>query len=339
MAAKFYTRRELEGKIIDGHTHVGQSAGSFATMSFPYSQSLEDLCYRLKHCGVDMAVTFPWGTNLYFDQSALLAGRSVPARRPISPTPYGIENRMVFKEAFEFCPQLGRRVLPGICIDPRRDVMGQIELARELEKQYPIYVLKLIPISVQVGVKNLTTYGRAFLDFAAERDIPFLIHSTIAAGDRWSQVADILDIAERHQFLRFCLAHLAGADKEHLRRADALPNVWVDTSALKIQVQIVHEGGPLMARGKRRFPADYSDHRKVLRALVEAFPHTIIWASDSPAYSYMTDRRDSTGRYVSFRLRGTYEDEVAALNYLTPAMRLRAANRNTLDFLFGRKCS
>jgi len=59
--------------------------------------------------------------------------------------------------------------------------------------------------------------------------------------------------------------------------------------------------------------------------------------TDSPAYSYMTDRRDSTGRYVRFRLRGTYEDEKAALDALPPKLRRKAAGTNTLDFLFGRK--
>jgi len=330
------SREELSGKVIDVHAHVGQSLSLYATESFPHSQSLEDLCYRLDANDVDLAVVFPFGSTLYFDPYALRRGHSRPAKHPISPTPFEIENRMVYKEAYEFCPQYRGRVLPGLCIDPRRDVPGQLRAAREIEKQYPVYLLKIIPIMLQVGVKNLLSYGKAFLDFAAERNIPFLIHATIAAGDRWSQVSDILDIAERRQDLRFCMAHLAGADRVHLKHASELPNVWIDTSALKIQVQIVHEDLPLMARGKRRFPADYSDHKKVLRALLEAYPDRIMWGTDSPAYSYMADRRDSTGQFVRFRLRGTYEDEKAALDALPPALRRKAANENTLDFLFGR---
>jgi len=331
------TRKDLTGKIIDVHTHVGLDVGLYANESFPFAQSVEDLCYRLDACGVDAAVTFPFGSTLYFDPYALKRGRSRPARRPISATPFEIENRMVCKQAFELWPRAARRILPGLCIDPRREVAGQLRAARQIEQQYPIYALKIIPITLQVGVKNLLSHGRPFLEFAAERNLPFLVHSTTAAGDRWSQVVDILDIAERQPHLRFCLAHLAGADRVHLNRASELPNVWIDTSALKIQVQIVHEDSPLMARGKRRFPADYSDHKKVLRALLEAYPDRILWGTDSPAYSYMTDRRDSTGKFVRFRLRGTYEDEKAALDALPSSLRMRAANTNILDFLFGRE--
>lgn len=336
MKAKRLTRSDLTGKVIDVHTHIGIDLGLYANESFPFAQSAEDLAYRLDACGVDAAVAFAFGTTLFFDPYALKKGLSRPAPRPISPVPFEIENRMVCKQAFEFCPALSGRILPGLCIDPRREVAGQVRVARTLLEQYPVYALKVIPITLQVGVKNLLTYGKAWLEFAAEHNLPFVVHSTVAKGDRWSQVSDALKVAERHPDVRFCLAHLAGADRVHLARAAELPNVWVDTSALKIQVQVVRENSPLMARGARRFPADYSDHRKVLRALMEAYPDRILWGSDSPAYSYMTDRRDSTGRFVRFRLRGTYEDEKAALDALPPQLRARAACSNTLDFLFGR---
>ena len=335
MAMKKLTREQLEGKTIDIHTHVGISYGMYMNQSFPCCQSAEDLCYRLAANNIDVAMSFPFGADLHFDQHALMQGRTKPTKRPISPTPYGIENQRLFKEAYEFLPHVRGRILPAISADPRRDAAGQVKVAEEIARQYPIYAIKIAPIAVQVGIRNLTSYGRPLLEFAAARDLPFLIHSAVSRGEQWSRVEDILDIAEANPHLRFCLAHIAGADKFHLARADAMPNVWVDTSALKIQVEVVHSDSPLMARGKRRFPADYSDHRKVLRALMDTFPNTIIWGSDSPAYSFITDRRDTSGRYIRFRLRATYEDEVAALDYLPAPLRLKASNTNTLDFLFG----
>ena len=93
----------------------------------------------------------------------------------------------------------------------------------------------------------------------------------------------------------------------------------------------------MTAAGKDRFEADYSDHRRVMQRLVEAYPGMIVWGSDSPAYSYIVRRRqaEAENAFEDFRLKATYEDEIAALNCLPAVRRQAVCNQNTLQFLFG----
>ena len=107
-----------------------------------------------------------------------------------------------------------------------------------------------------------------------------------------------------------------GLSREYLERADAAPNVWVDTSALKIQVQAAFEGQSFMAPPGQRFDWDYSDHTVVMQRLMEKFPRTIVWGSDSPAYTYIVRRRQGRDSWLDVQLKGTYEEEKAALDAL-----------------------
>jgi len=143
-------------------------------------------------------------------------------------------------------------------------------------------------------------------------------------------------VVERHPELRFCLAHCIGFDRRFLEKADALPNVWVDTSALKIQVQAAYENYAFMARPEDRFDWDYGDHTAVMRSLVNRFPDTILWGSDSPAYTFIVRRYQGSGSVIDFNLKGTYEQEKAALDGLPPHLREKVCARNTAAFLFGR---
>ena len=148
--------------------------------------------------------------------------------------------------------------------------------------------------------------------------------------------ADTLDLVEAHPELRFCLAHCCGFDRTSLERAAALPNVWVDTAALKIQVQMVYEDSPLMPPPGERFDTNYADHIEVMRALMAAYPETVIWGSDSPWYTFISRRMQAPGVYSEFRLKASYEDEKAALDALPWRVRERACATNASAFLFGR---
>ena len=219
-------------------------------------------------------------------------------------------------------------------MDPGRLVDEQIAILRELEAEFPIYGVKIAPVSTQTKVTALLDEGEAFFEFFAARDWPILFHVAVSQGEAYSQAADTLDVIERHPELRYCLAHCIGFHRELLERADSLPNVWVDTSALKIQVELAYQDSPLMALPPDRFECDYADHVEVMRALVERFPGTIIWGTDSPYHSYITRRLQGEGVYAEFRLKGTYEQEVAALAALTPEQQAQN-NANALAFLFG----
>jgi hypothetical protein len=114
-----------------------------------------------------------------------------------------------------------------------------------------------------------------------------------------------------------------------------MPNVWVDTAALKIQVQCVREASGIMAPETEGFEADYSDHKKVMGALMERYPETILWGTDSPWYTFICRRKQGEGSFREFRLKGSYEEEKAALDSLPDDLRLRACNANVREFLFG----
>jgi len=337
MAIRHIHPEELSDKRIDVHAHVGVSLKAFAAMEYPYAQTLEGLYYRQRTGGVDVNVVFPLGPDLFFDPHALLAGDAVPAAHPLSSVPYGIENQMLLREVFTFCPELSPRFLPFVSVDPGRKVDEQLELLEELDRDYPLYGIKIAPVLCQTPIARLLDRGAGFLDFARDRDLPFLFHTTVDPNESYSQASATLEVVEANPDLRFCLAHCIAFHRGYLDRAAALENCWVDTSALAIQVQLAASGSSLTATGSDRIDADFSDPNRVLRALVEAYPRTILWGTDSPAYAYICRRRQGEDTFEDFRLKARYEDEVAALESLPPSECQAISSHNTVRFLFGNK--
>jgi hypothetical protein len=331
----------LAGKLTDVHTHVGISLKAYANAEYPYAQSLEGLYYRQKANGVDFSVVFTYTPELYFDLPVLLndgaGGRMVPAKKPLkgASAPYVLENRLLYQEIFQFCPELKDRFLPFVSADPVRKIREQLAALEELAAEHPVYGVKISPVFCQSKITGLLEEGEGLLDFAARRDLPVLLHVTVAPEEEFSQAADAFRVVERHPELRFCLAHCIGFNREYLERAAGLSNVWVDTSALKIQVQAAHQGETFMARPEERFDWDYSDHLSVMQSLVGRFPDTILWGSDSPYYTYIQRRKQGGDSYRPFALKGTYEQEKAALDALAPELRRKVASSNTAAFLFG----
>ncbi len=335
MIERLMGRTDLIGKTIDIHSHAGIQIRETAQIHFPYCSSIEDLAYRHKANGVDASAVFPAGPDLFFDLPALIeTGRKAPAVHPISRAPYERENRLLLTDVFRFCPEHSRRFLPFISVDPGRLVGEQIAILRELEQEFPIYGVKIAPVATQTKVTELLGEGEAFFEFFAARNWPILFHVAVSQGEEFSQAADTLRVIERHPELRYCLAHCIGFHRRFLERADALPNVWVDSAALKIQVELAHQDSPLMALPRDRIECDFSDQVVVMRELVERFPKTIIWGTDSPYHSYITRRLQGEGVYAEFRLKGTYEQEKAALDALTSRQQAQI-NANALAFLFG----
>jgi len=326
----------LAGRVTDVHAHVGFSLKAYANSEYPYGQSLEGLYYRQIANGVDYGVVFTCVPELYFDLPVLLRqGRMVPAADPLSEAPYALENRLLFAELHHFCPELRERFLPFVTIDPGRKVKEQLAALEALADQQPIYGMKVAPVACQSKVTGLLGEGAALLEFARRHDLPILIHVTVHPEEEFSQAADAFRVVEAHPELRFCLAHCIGFNRAFLERAGELPNVWVDTSALKIQVQAAFEGYPFMAKPAERFDWDYSDHVSVMKSLVERFPDTILWGSDSPFYAFIVRRYQGSGSFLEFKLKGTYEQEKAALDGLAPEPRRKVCAVNTAAFLFG----
>ncbi len=325
-------------KIIDIHSHAGVSLKAYMCQEYPYAATIEGIAFRQEKYGVDVNVVFPFAPDLFFDPVCLKKGICKPAKKPISPVPYAIENELLLKEVYEFCPEYKGRFLPFVSVDPVRLIKKQVKNILELEKKYKIYGIKIVPVACQSSILGLLQEGKPFIDLAKERSWPFLIHTTVHPVENFSHTRLVFKVVEKNPDVRFCLAHCIGFEKNFLKLADQMENVWVDTSALKIQVELARENNPIAAPPQQRFDADYNDHRKVLRALVEAFPDTIVWGTDTPAYSYIARRKQGTGKnsYVKVWLKGTYEDEISALMYLSEQKRIKISNTNSLNFLFNR---
>ncbi|MDK1031891.1 MAG: amidohydrolase family protein [Planctomycetia bacterium] len=337
MARERLSRGDLAGKTIDVHSHAGVSLKAYGLMEYPYAQTVEGLYYQQKSGGVDVNVVFPLTCDLYFELGALMRGDMVPAAEPISAAPFAIENRTIMSSVFNRCPELSERFLPFVSIDPGRAIPEQLKELEKLGEEFPIYGIKVNATLCQSRAIELLGQGGALLDFAEEQNLPMLFHATTFPDDQYSQASDVFRIAESRPALRICIAHCLLFHRASLDRAASMPNVWVDTAAIKIQVELVGTDAGRTMPVSELIEGDYSDHTGMMLRVCERFPETIVWGSDSPCYSYICDRKQGAGGEVKeFRLKGTYEDEIAALNCLPPHLKEKVSSLNTLDFIFGR---
>ncbi len=155
--------------------------------------------------------------------------------------------------------------------------------------RFPFYGLKIQATVIKSDVNALLREGRGFLDLAAEFNLPFLIHSSVAPEDTWSQARDILKVAEATPQVRFCLAHSCRYDRECLDRVAELPNTWFDCSAHRIHCESVVHGWPNVAPRGPAFSRGLHQSHGVMQALAEAYPTKFIWGSDTPFQSYVAD--------------------------------------------------
>ena len=307
--------------LIDCHNHLGVDLYFYSNGYHPYCQDLPAMYTEGRHCGVDFWVAFPMVANLTFDV-AEMRRRKLVAGGP-EKVPYAFENERMLREINQLYPDYGRSVLPFMILDPLREPEAQLKKLRELKAQFPFYGLKIQATMIQSDVGALLNEGRGFLEFAAEFDLPFIIHSSVAPEDTWSQATTILKVAEATPDVRFCLAHSCRYDQECLDRVAELPNTWFDCSAHRIHCEGVVRGYGYVAPEARRFKADYRDPAAVLRALAEAYPTKLIWGSDTPFQSYVAD---IDGQYVS--LRSTYVEEVACVRALPAPLQQAIGNDN-----------
>ena len=183
-------------------------------------------------------------------------------------------------------------------------------------------------------VTELLGEGAAFMEFAIERDWPLLFHVTVHPEEEFSQVSDTYKVIERHPELRYCLAHSISFHRGYLELAGQMPNVWFETSGINILTQLTYEDSAIMPLPRDRFDCDYSDHIKVMQALAECYTETILWGADAPYHSYIHRRMQGEGKYYEFRLKGTYEQEKAALDVLPASVRAQIS-KNSVEYLFG----
>ena len=314
--------------IIDCHNHVGADLMFYLHGDFPYAQHLVTMTSEGRALGVDRWIVFPFVVPIAFRIEALQRGEIVFDGTGLERVPYAFENRRLLREVNDLFPDEGKQCLPFVMLDPMREQAAQIAELRKLRGERKFYGLKLQTTIIQSFIRTLSEEGHGFVELAAEWDIPFLIHSSVATEDLWAQACDILAVAEKFPNVRFCLAHSCRYDKECLDRVNELPNTWFDCSAHCIHCDGAVADMPFIAPRSRRFDTDYTDPARVIADLAEAYPAKFMWGSDSPFYSYVGMLGDKRLALIS-----TYAREVAALKANKPEVVDRIANRNIRAWL------
>lgn len=313
--------------IIDCHNHVGADLLFYLRGDFPYAQQLINMHDEGRTLGIDYWITFPFVSYAALDLSRYTEDE---IRYPggIEDVPYALENRRMMREIYDLFPEIGKRMLPFVMVDPMRNTEEQAKELRRLRERYWFYGIKMQTTILRSDIKTLAREGKVFLQLAAEWNLPFLIHSSIAESDLWAQCSDILDIAEMNPHLRFLLAHSCRYDKPSLDRVNRLPNTWFDCSAHCIHCEGVVGEMPFVARPENRFPSDYSNPAQVIADLAAAYPDKFCWGSDSPFYSYASELNGQVIKLIS-----TYQKETDALLASPVDVVKRIACTNTLKWL------
>ena len=326
---KLLERREV---IIDGHTHVGISPKFYYQYGYPYALSLEDLVIRMETLGIDFSVVFPFVFSAFYEIDSQASQVRTTTR--YCNFPYELENRNLLNEIYEIFPEHKHKVLPFLMFDPSRETEKQAAHLAELSEKYPVFGLKTVATYIQAFVSDLESKGKPILDIARKRQLPIVFHSAVHPDDPWSSVDDIVDFAERHPDIRVCIAHTARFVESVLEKADRLDNCFVDFSAFIIHCKLAVQNSPSVAAMDNRFSADYNEPLSVMNDLSKAYPHTMIWGSDTPFYYWIQKYYTSDGKLVEDRLQCGYKEETQLLHSLPVGIRKRIVYENTMRFIF-----
>jgi len=307
---------------IDNHVHIGVDPLFYVNGWSPYALDVSRLLGEVEGSGIDRWIVFPFVSYLGLDLAAMRRNEIKVATE--AEIPYRFENRRLLEEIARQEEENRKKLFPFLMSDPGRQQEAQVREWETVTREHCIYGIKIQATIIQSPITALLDAGAMMLDFAAERNLPVLIHSSIAPDDEWSQCADILRVAEGRPELRFLLAHSCRFHRPSLDRIAELPNTWFDCSAHIIHCECAVRGLPAVAIPSERFDSDYTVPSRVLQDLAAAYPEKLIWGSDAPFYSYED---------ASIQLRSSYRAEVAVLESLTAEQQERVAHRNTLAWL------
>ncbi|MFP4028392.1 MAG: amidohydrolase family protein [Candidatus Brocadiia bacterium] len=321
--------------LIDVHTHVGIDPVSFLNGDFPYALSAEDLVFRMDAQNIDYAVCFPFIYTSYFQLHSFANGEFEHDPENPSSFPYEVENRRLCREIYDAFPQFAGRVLPFLFFDPGRQTEAQVSLLNDLCQEYPLFGLKTATSYLQSHISELNNEGSCLLDLAAERNLPMTIHSAVMPGDPWANVFEILDVVKSHPEVRFSVAHTCRFDRSALETAAGLRNCYVDFSAFHIHCKLAEQNHPAVAVEEERFPTDYREHAVAMQQIAEAYPDTMMWGTDTPAYYFISRFFNDKGKEIEMSLPCAPWTEIREFRKLPEDLRRKIAYENTIRFLFG----
>jgi len=310
---------------IDNHVHIGVDPCFYVNGWSPYALGLPEFLVEADRSGIDRAVVFPFVSYLDLDLAAMREGKIVYTGS-FDGVPYRFENRRLLEEIYQLHPQSAHRVMPFLMADPGRLAAEQVGEWRQRLRDFKIFGIKIQATIIQSPITSLLGKAACMLDFAAEHNLPLLIHSSIDPADPWSQCADILQVAMARPDVRFLLAHSCRFDLASLQKVAELPNAWFDCSAHVIHCECAVKGLPTVAPQDARFPSDYTSPVTVLKDLATALPEKLIWGSDAPFYSYADSNTQLTSSYAR---------EIACLDALPSALLSKVSHLNTLAWLHG----
>jgi len=310
---------------IDNHVHIGVDPLFYLSGWSPYALGLPEFLAGAERCGIDRAVVFPFVSYLDLDIPAMREGK-ITFSGTFDGVPYRFENRRLLEEIYRLHPNSADRVMPFLMADPGRLAAEQVGEWRQLIREFKIAGIKIQATVIRSPITELLGEAACMLDFAGEHDLPLLIHSSIDPTDKWSQCADILNVAGARPDVRFLLAHSCRFHHPSLRKVAELPNTWFDCSAHVIHCECAVKGLPTVAPEDTRFPSDYNSPETVLKDLAAAFSEKLIWGSDAPFYSYADSNIQLTSSYVR---------EVTCLDALPPDLLEKVSRLNTLAWLHG----
>ena len=305
---------------FDVHTHIGVDLGFYLGGWWPYACSTRELLAHLDEAGVDRAVCFPFTLPSAFDVQAFARDRRVellPGR-----CPYDLENDRLLAEIEQL--DTDHRLMPFAMFDPARQVQQQLTwLERNVKR---LFGLKTQSTVLQSPITALLDESADLMHFAADHDLPVLMHTAVLPEDHWAQASDCPKVAKRYPNVRFNLAHSLRFDAPCLEEASGQPNVWVDCSAHLIHCQLARQDSPAVAPVQNRVDADYESAAGVLEAVHAILGDRYLWGSDYPFCSWCDDQ-----------IRGiyTYQQEAAVLSQLDPSIRTEMTSDAPRAWLFG----
>jgi predicted TIM-barrel fold metal-dependent hydrolase len=312
----------MAATLYDVHTHIGMDPGFYLRRWWPYAATVQELLEHMDAHDIGKAVCFPFVVPSAFDPYGFADRASLelmPGRFP-----FDRENQLLSVEIARL--DADKRLLQFGMFDPSREVTAQV---KNLEKLAPNFAgLKTQTTVLQSPIRSLLNEGRDILKLAQQHDLPVLIHTAVLPADPWAQARDCLDVAEVFPRVRFNLAHSLRFDRECLKRAAAMPNVWVDCAAHLVHCALAMRNSPAIALGAQRVDADYSKPSEVLVVLHEMLPGRYLWGSDYPFMSWIADDMSAVN---------SYKQEADALHALPPNVRDDIASRAPEAWLFGDK--